>query len=289
MVYVAPLYRPPSEASSLILQVTIGCSHNQCTFCYMYKTKKYRIKSLEEIKQHIQWGKSIYPHARRIFLADGNVLSMPTQDLIDVLHILFEEFPYLERVTAYAGPKDLLAKSDEELAQIRRAGLSMLYLGVESGSPKVLANIQKGVSPEEMILAGQKARQAGFILSCTVILGIGGKELTADHAVETAKVISAMQPHYLGALTLMIEEKTKLKAQIESGEFQLLNPLEVIDELIMMIEPMELENCVFRSNHASNYLYLKGTLNKDKEKLLRILKEAKNNSAMLAAEENRLL
>ena len=140
--------------------------------------------------------------------------------------------------------------------------------------------------PEEMILAVKKPVRQD--LSCTVILGIG-KRADRRLCCGDGKVISSMQPHYLGALTLMIEEKTKLKAQIESGEFQLLNPLEVIDELIMMIEPMELENCVFRSNHASNYLYLKGTLNKDKEKLLRILKEAKNNSAMLAAEENRLL
>jgi len=255
----------------------------------MYKTKKYRVKSLEEIKQHIQWGKSLYPHARRIFLADGNVLSMPTQDLIQVLQILFEEFPYLERVTAYAGPKDLLEKSSEELALIRRAGLSMLYLGIESGSAQVLANIKKGVSPEEMVQACRKAQEAGFILSCTIILGIGGKELTREHATETAKIVNAIQPHYLGALTLMVEDNTVLKSQIERGQFQLLNPMEVVDELIMMIEPMELTNCVFRSNHASNYLYLKGTLNKDKENMLRVLREAKNNSAMLAPEEYRFL
>ena len=140
-----------------------------------------------------------------------------------------------------------------------------------------------------MVQACRKAQEAGFILSCTIILGIGGKELTREHATETAKIVNAIQPHYLGALTLMVEDNTVLKSQIERGQFQLLNPMEVVDELIMMIEPMELTNCVFRSNHASNYLYLKGTLNKDKENMLRVLREAKNNSAMLAPEEYRFL
>jgi radical SAM superfamily enzyme YgiQ (UPF0313 family) len=251
----------------------------------MYKTKKYRMKSQDEIRRHIEWGKSVYPKARRIFLADGNVLSMPAKDLADVLQILFREFPYLERVSAYAGPKDLLAKSLEELEQIRRAGLSLIYLGVESGSAQVLDAIRKGVSPEEMVEAGRKACQAGFILSCTIILGMGGKKLTAEHAAETAKIINAIRPRYLGALTLMVEEGTVLLSQIQSGRFRLLSPVEVIDELTMMIEHMELENCVFRSNHASNYFYLKGILNQDKHRLLKDLEKAKNNTALLAAEE----
>lgn len=275
MPYDMPLYRPPSEADSLILQVTLGCSHNKCTFCSMYKAKKFRILTVQELEKHLNWAKEYYPKARRIFLADGNVLVMKTEKLKNIVEGLYRDFPSLERVTAYAGPRDILEKSMEELKKLHSSGIAMLYLGIESGSAQILKDINKGVTPEEMIEAGQKARKAGFKLSCTIILGLGGTELWREHAYETARVINAIQPEYLGALTLMVEENTPLIRKIKNKEFQLLRPLEIIDELREMISNFQLENCIFRSNHASNYLALKGTLNKDKDKLLFTLNEAK--------------
>lgn len=288
MVYDFPLYRPPSEAKSLILQITLGCSHNKCTFCYMYKTKKYRVKTPQEIEEHINWAKNAYPHASRIFLADGNALAMETRQLKDILQRLYAGFPDLERVTCYAGPKDLLAKGEDELLTLRKAGLTMLYLGVESGSPRVLQNVKKGVTPEEMIRAGQRARGAGFQLSCMIISGLGGKEFWEEHAVESARVISAIDPEYFALLTLLVEEGTALYKQVRRGEFDLLQPNEVIDETKLMLENVELSDCVFRSNHPSNYLSLKGTLNKDRDKLLDILTRAQQAQIALRPEGWRL-
>ena len=221
-LYDMPLYRPPSEARSLILQLTLGCSHNQCTFCYMYKTKKYREKTMEEIIEHIRKAKDYHPMADRIFLADGNVLAMETSKLKTIINILFKEFYYLERVSAYAGPKDILAKSDAELIELREAGLEMLYLGVESGSNQVLKDIKKGVSAEEMIAAGQKAIKAGFTLSCMIISGMGGQSLWQEHGIESAKVISAINPKYFAILTLLVEDASPLAKKVQNGEFLLL-------------------------------------------------------------------
>lgn len=267
-MYHYPLYRPPSEAKSLILQLTLGCAHNKCTFCNMYKSKEFYIKTPQEIEEHIKWGKKQYKSASRIFLADGNALAMKTSQLVEILASIYRVFPNLERVSSYAAPKDLLRKTPQELKELKQAGLEMIYLGVESGSDIVLQAIKKGVSALEMIEAGKKAVEAGFILSCMVISGLGGKELWKEHALETAKVISAIKPHYFSPLTLMIEQGTELKRSIEKREFQLLSPKEVLDELELMISNLDLENCIFRSNHASNYVPLRGILNKDKEHIL---------------------
>ena len=273
--YDAPLYRPPSEAYSLILQITLGCSNNTCTFCSMYKTKKFRVKSEEEIDRHIRIAKENYPHASKIFLADGNVLTMDYQQLLEIVQRLYSEFPKLERVTAYAGPQDILGKTPQELKTLREAGLDMLYMGIESGSEKVLKMVNKGVSQQEMIEAGQRAMQAGFVFSCTIISGLGGQDLWEDHAVETAKVVSAINPQYLAALTLLIDDTVPMRRKVEKGEFKLLDPYQTIEELELMLNSFQLENCVFRNNHPSNYFALKGVLNRDREKLLTILQEAK--------------
>lgn len=275
MPYDMPLYRPPSEAESLILQITHGCSHNKCTFCSMYKTKKFRLLSEHEIEEHISWAKEYDPMARRIFLADGNALAIESKLLEGIVQKLYKDFPNLERVTAYAGPRDILEKTEEELKKLQASGITMLYLGVESGSEEVLKLINKGVTAQEMIEAGQKARKAGFALSCTIILGLGGRVLRQEHAQETARVINGIEPEYLGALTLMVEDITPLASQVRRGEFNLLEPKEIIDELSEIIHNLDLKNCVFRSNHASNYLALKGILNQDKEMLLNILNDAK--------------
>lgn len=275
-LYDAPLYRPPSEAYSLILQITLGCSHNRCVFCNMYKTKRFYVKDPMEIEEHIKAAKLHNPKATRIFLADGNVMSVETGLLVEIVQRLYREFPYLERVSAYAGPLDLLDKSMAELKQIKEAGLEMLYLGVESGSKRVLTFMNKGVTPEEMIIAGQKAKESGFTLSCTVISGLGGKELWEEHAIETARVINAINPDYFALLTLLVEEDAPLKHMISKGRFELLTPEEVIQETYLMFKNLELNQCTFRSNHPSNYLPLAGELNRDKGNILRQLEEALN-------------
>ena len=274
-MYDYPLYRPPSESKSLILQLTHGCSHNRCTFCNMYKSKKFYIKTPQEIDQHIQWAKENYGTATKIFLADGNALVLETAQLEEIITRLFMNFPQLESVSTYGSPRDLLKKTPQELLKLRKAGLSLIYLGVESGSDTILKNINKGVTAGEMILAGRKTVEAGIQLSCMVISGLGGKELWEEHAIETAKAINSIKPHYFAPLTLMVEDGTLLKKLIDNNEFKLLNPAEVIHELELMIENLDLNNCLFRSNHASNYVSLRGVLNEDKEEILMQIRNMK--------------
>lgn len=277
MRYDAPLFRPPSEAFSLILQVTIGCSHNACTFCGMYKGKKFRIKEWAEIEEDIRDAVKFAGEADRIFLADGNALAMPTSMMLELLKKLYRDFPELQRVTAYAGPKDILRKSTAELREINEAGLKILYLGVESGNEEILRDVHKGVSPDEMAEAGRKALGAGFQLSVTVLTGLGGREKSRDHAVDTALLLNRMDPTYVGALTLMPVPGTPMHQKIKRGEMTLLNPRETLQELKWMLEKTELINCIFRCNHASNYLPLKGTLNKDRDRLVGLLGDVIDN------------
>lgn len=271
MFYEGSIYRPPSEASSLILQVTVGCKHNQCTFCSMYKGKPYHQKKREEIAEIINEGAALYPFAERIFLADGDALTLDTELLVDILKELYTRFPHLKRVGTYGGPLDILAKSPEELTLLQKHGLHIVYLGIESGSAEVLKQIKKGVTPQEMITAGQRIVTSGIFLSCTVISGLGGTENTKEHALETAKVVNAIDPHYFGTLTLMLEPQAPLLRQVNAGTFKLLNPWEVLQELKLMIQNIDVSNCIFRSNHASNYLTLKAHLPEERDALLTTL------------------
>lgn len=275
--YSQPLYRPPSEAWSMIIQVTEGCSHNKCRFCYMYKGKQFRLKSIEEIKEHIEWLRPMYKNPRRIFLADGNVLCLKTEKLLELLNYIKKEFPNIERISSYSGPLDLLRKTDQELKSIREAGLELLYMGVESGSDKVLSMMNKGVNQQEMIEAGHKAINAGFKFSCMIISGLGGREFMEEHAVESAKVISAIAPHYFSLLRLVAEESSELAECIEEGKFQLLTPLQILDENILMLENLELTDCIFRANHVSNHVNLAGTLNQDRDLLIDKLKRVRKS------------
>jgi len=268
MFYEGVIYRPPSEASSLILQVTVGCRHNQCTFCSSFKDKPYRAKSREEIAEIIKEGYSLHPYAERIFLADGDALTLDTELLLNILKELYQTFKHLKRVGIYGAPKDILEKSLEELTLLGQHGLHVVYLGVESGSSEVLSQVKKGVTPEEMIIAGQRVVTSGIKLSCTVILGLGGTRYSKEHALETAKVINAIDPHYLGLLTLMIEPAAPLSRQVDSGNFKLLSPWEILQELELMIQHINVNDCVFRCNHASNYLPLKAHLPSEKDTLL---------------------
>lgn len=289
MKYEGIVYRPPSEAYSLIVQVTIGCSQNHCAFCSMYKTKQFRIRSTDEIIDDFMEAREMYPKIEKIFLADGDALICPVQDLEMILKLIRKKFPECRQVTCYASPKSILLKKTDELKRLCQLGLSMVYMGLESGSDKVLEYMKKGADSKEMIKAAEKIHNAGIRLSVTAISGLGGKKWWKEHAVETGKVLSEMKPEYAGLLTLMIEEGVPLEQEIKSGRFQLMNPYEILIETREMLEHMDCPGCIFRSNHASNYISLRGTLNKDKEKLIKQLDQAVSGSAHLKSEWMRML
>lgn len=274
MRYEGALYRPPSEAYSLIVQVTIGCSHNKCTFCSMYKDDDFRIRSLEEIIADFKSERKRYHHVKRVFLADGDALIIKMDKLVKILEAIKEIFPECERVGVYGSPRSVLLKSKEELLKLKSLGLGIVYIGLESGSDKVLTNIKKGVNAKDMVEAGQRVVDSGIELSITLISGIGGKADSKIHAIESAQVLNQINPNYVGLLTLLLEGGTELNADVQDGKFELLTANEVLLETKMLIEKLELENCVFRSNHASNYLALKGTLSEDKALLLHKIEEA---------------
>ncbi|MGE5454471.1 MAG: radical SAM protein [Methylocystaceae bacterium] len=272
MRYEGNIFRPPSEAYSYLLQCTIGCSHNRCTFCAMYKDKKYAIRELDEIKTDIRMAKSYHGDLKKIFLCDGDALAIPTDMLIEIITTLYQTFPSLRHVGTYAGPDSIMDKSMDELIAIKNAGLTMGYLGVESGDNQLLLDIKKGVDYEGMRDAGIRFRAAGIQLSCIVLLGLAGAgQRSGEHARATGKILSEIDPEYTGALTLMLVPGTPLFRQSERGEFQLPNEWEVLEEMRELIAHMEVSNCEFRSNHASNYLPIKGHLPHDRAQLLKVI------------------
>lgn len=277
MRYEGSVYRPPSEARSWILQATIGCSHNKCTFCSMYKDKSFRIRSTEEIIQDIHEARNTYGSLKRIFIADGDALMIRTAELIKIIKELRNTFPECERIGIYSSPRSIHLKPKEELRSLKEAGLGIAYLGLESGSEKILERIKKGDDREGIISAGIKLKESGLLLSVTVISGIGGKERWEEHAKETASAINIINPDYLGLLTLMIEPGTELWNEVQSGEFSMLTPYEIAQETLLMLEHLDCQGCVFRSNHASNYVSLKGTLNQDKKEMVKTLENALND------------
>lgn len=266
--YNEPVYRPPSEAASLIFQVTEGCSHNDCLFCYMYRDKRFRVKAWEEVKAEIDEAAALVPHVRRVFLADGDAFVLPAKSLERILGHLYGSFPHLQRVTAYATPGNLLKKSVEEMKLLREKGLRILYYGVETGDPELLEKIRKGVTPDEMAEGCRRATEAGIKLSITVILGLGGKKLSLRHARNTAKLLNRIQPRYLSALTLMLgPDGNEYRAAVDP-DFEFTSAVEDVAELRELVAYLETDRCIFRSNHASNYLALAGTLLGDKDRLL---------------------
>jgi radical SAM superfamily enzyme YgiQ (UPF0313 family) len=272
-IYDGSIWRPPSEARSLILQATIGCSNNTCTFCGSYKNKKFRIKSLDQLKADCYILDNYYKNAKRIFLADGDALVIRTQQLTNTLDFLYQEFPHLERVGAYASPQNLLRKSVDNLVMLREHGLKIIYLGVETGLDSLLSRMKKGCTRKEMIAAGSKVVEAGILLSVTIIIGLGGPNLSREHAKETASILNRIAPDYVGALTLMLVEGTELYEEYKEGKFQLLNPEETLQEMYWLIEDLTCKT-MFRSNHASNYLPLGGDLPEEKERLLQTITRA---------------
>nr|UWI48780.1 radical SAM protein [Clostridioides difficile] len=269
MEYDMPLYRPPSEAYSLIIQVTLGCSHNKCTFCSMYKSKKFKIKPLEVIKNEIDIFRRHYKNADRIFLADGDALIIPMEKLRDIILYIKEVFPECERITLYGSPKSIEKKTDDELKELKKLGVKMIYLGLESGNDEVLEDIKKGFNSEQLIKVGRKVKKNGIKLSATVIAGLGGTKKTHQHGVDTGKMLGAISPDYVGVLSLMVEPNTELYDLLQSGEFTVLEDKAVLQEIKEMIKNIDTnEKVVFRSNHASNYVNLKGILPEDKQRLI---------------------
>jgi len=298
MLYVEPIYRPPSEAGSLLVQATIGCSsaaQGHCTFCGSWlidrevPQKKFRVRPVRDVIQDLEEARSqTGPGVRRIFLLDSNAMIMRPAALEEISRHAYTLFPYLERVSVYACATDILRKSEEALTRIRRAGISLLYVGLESGNEEILKLHNKGVTAEETVLACSRAIEAGFEVSITVILGLGGRDRTHSHAIDTGKILSRIQPHYLGALTLMVVPGLPLEEWISRGEFELLSQEEIIDELEEMLGCIETQReIVFRTNHASNYLPLRGTLPQDRERMLEIIREAREKRIPLRPEHMR--
>ncbi len=270
--YDTPVFRPPSEAQSFILRLTRGCAHNKCTYCNMYRGVPFQVLTDKEIAAQIAKAAAYNREGvRRIFLADGDAMVLAAPRLIRILNTLYKVFPHLQRVSSYAAPKDILAKTPEEMLALHEAGLKLLYYGMESGDSETLLAIKKGVDGEQSIKAGQMVRAAGIKLSIMVILGIAGVEGSERHALATAKAINAIQPTMLSALCLMLYRGSELKEQFERGEFNPLPPAGLMEELQLMMQKIELppeHHCLFRSNHVSNYVQLAGTLPQDKERLL---------------------
>ncbi|MDO5804745.1 MAG: radical SAM protein [Eubacteriales bacterium] len=274
MRYEGRVFRPPSEAYSLIVQVTVGCSHNKCTFCDMYKEKRFHLRKLEDVLEDFNIARRQYRYIERVFLADGDALIRKTEDLAAILKHIRKVIPECQRVTSYGSPKSILTKSPEDLALLHSLGLEMIYLGLESGNEQVLKHINKGVTVEDIVRAGQMVKDAGMKLSVTAISGLGGTEMWKEHAIDTAKAFSRMKPDYIGLLTLMFEGDVPLRRECEEGKFHLLTAPQVAKETLLMLEHIDSEGSVFRSNHASNYLTLKGTLNRDREAMCEQIRTA---------------
>ena len=275
MRYEGNVFRPPSEAGSYLLQVTMGCSHNKCTFCGCYPDKRFRVRDIEEVLEDIEMAKGHYgPDVRRVFLCDGNALILPTPRLLQILEALRTAFPHLQRVGVYANARDILRKSDEELRELASNRLTIFYLGLESGSDRVLEWVNKGSTAREMIDAVTKAMGAGFKSSVIYLLGLGGRKYWEEHARESARAVSEMNPNFLSSLTVTVIPGTPLAEKLASGEYELPGPEEFARELHLFLENVDVKATVFRSNHASNYVPLAGRLPRDRERLLAKLEDA---------------
>jgi radical SAM superfamily enzyme YgiQ (UPF0313 family) len=268
MHYEGTCIRPPSEAYSILLQVTVGCSHNKCTFCGTYKDKRFRIKDDRTILGDILFAARYMKRQDRVFLMDGDALIIPQKRLMWILDRIREHLPWVKRVGAYANAKSIRMKTLEELKELRKNGLSILYLGVETGDEALLKKIRKGASPQNLIDMGRKVRKAGIKLSVTVLLGIAGRERSLEHARATGELLSKMDPNYVGALTVMLIPGTLLHDEYLNGSFELLTEQELLLELREMIAHTDLSRGLFFSNHASNYLPIKARLPKGKQEAL---------------------
>ena len=290
MRYEGTIYRPPGEWRSYLLQVTVGCSHNTCTFCNMYKDKRFHIRPMDEILEDIRMARRYYGDVRRVFLCDGDAIVMKTEDLLTILKALHDAFPSLERVTTYAGPLSTLSKTPQELEALRRAGLARAYLGVETGSDALLAAIHKGVDARQMLRAGEMLRQAGMDLWVMVLIGLAGRgEPSRRHAEDTAALINRMKPRHLSALTYTPVPDTPMYKDILAGRFVPVTPAEALEETRVLLEKLTVEPLHFTSDHPSNYVTLKGGLPEDRSALLGQIDAALRGERPVRSERSRVL
>lgn len=296
MRYEGAIYRPPSEAYSYLLQVTIGCSHNKCTFCSMFKAKQFRVRPANEVMEDLEAARKYYSRVGRIFLCDGDALCLKTEKIIVILDKIKELFPECERIGIYARSSDILRKTDEELKELVNHGLGIVYIGAESGSDTVLKLINKGATREEIKKSIIRCENIGLPTSVTFISGMGGKALWREHAIETGKLISEMGASYVGLLTLMVDREAPIYDQIQNGEFEVLSGEEVVAETHLLLESIDVSGpgsfprkCVFRSNHASNYVSLRGNLPEDRDRMLALLDRAMKDIGLLKDERFRML
>jgi radical SAM superfamily enzyme YgiQ (UPF0313 family) len=289
MHYEGNMIRPPSEAYSILLQATVGCSHNKCTFCGAYKGVRFKIKPDEIIFEDIAFAARHCRRQNRVFICDGDALIIPQKRLLAMLKEIEYRLPWVERVGVYANTKGLKMKSDEELRELRRHGLKIAYMGLESGDDETLRHVNKGATAETMIAMGKKARQTGIKLSITVLLGLAGRERSEIHAEKTGRVLSEIDPEYVGALSLMLIPGTPLYDEYAAGRFPILTPEETLRELRTMITHTDLSGGLFHANHASNYLPIKARLPEDKTSTLRLINRALAGRIQLKPEYLRAL
>lgn len=289
MHYEGMIIRPPSEADSILLQVTVGCSHNKCTFCGTYKGERFKIKPDETIMEDIDYAAKHFKRQKRLFICDGDALIVPQKRLLKYLQEIEKKLPWVERVGVYANTKGISMKSAEELEQLREHGLTIAYMGLESGDDVTLKAVNKGATSEKMINMGRKARDAGIKLSVTVLLGLAGRERSRIHAEETGRVLTEMDPDFVGALSLMLIPGTPLHEDYEAGRFPILGANEMLGELRTMLANTDLSDGLFHANHASNYLPIRAKLPQDKEKTLQLIDDALSGKVGLRPEFLRAL
>lgn len=274
MDYQGNIFRPPSEANSILLQVTTGCSHNKCTFCGMYKGTRFSIKDDKTIMDDIDFAAAHCRNQKRLFLCDGDALIIPQKRLIPIIKQIRKKLPWVTRIGTYANTKSIQMKSEAQLKELYDLGLTIAYMGLESGDDVTLANINKGADSKQMIDMGRKLRAAGMKLSITVLLGVAGTKRSHIHAKETGRVLSAIDPEFVGALSLMLTPNTPLHKDAENGVFTLPGAEGMLEELGIMFAETHLSNGYFHANHASNYLPIRAKLPKDKAATLQLIEKA---------------
>ena len=289
MHYEGNIIRPPSEAHSIILQVTVGCSHNKCTFCGAYKGVRFRIKDGAAVDDDIAFAARYCKNQKRVFLADGDALIIPTARLEEIFSSVRQNLPWVNRISLYGNAKSILRKNIDDLKRLKALGLDRIYMGLESGHGPTLKNIRKGVTPAQMIEAAAMVRDAGLFLSVTVLLGIAGKEQSIIHARKTGRVLTEMKPNQIAALTLMLLENTPLYNDARTGSFQLPDQNKLLAELGILVEAIDLDRVQFQANHASNYLPISGRLAKDKDRILGLIADGLRGRRQLRAEYQRAL
>jgi radical SAM superfamily enzyme YgiQ (UPF0313 family) len=272
--YEEPVFRPPCESGSLIIQATVGCPHNQCEFCGMYRTKKYRVRPLTEIKEDLEMARRVWREPCSVFLADGNTIAMRTDDLVQVLDYVREAFPDVSRISCYGGARFIRGRKVEDLRRLAEHGLQIVYMGLESGDDEILRRVRKGATADDYVRAAQKLREAGILLSTYVLAGLGGRELTREHALGSADTLNRMKPDYVRIRTLVLMPGFPMYDQLTGGTFEELSGREIAEETRLLLENLELDGAEFLSDHISNYLPVYGRLAEDKKRMLDAIDEA---------------